>query len=314
MITRSAGRRLANCILAFALCILSVGCNMFLAKREAPEAKGPRVPVGDTSGLTTETLVAYLNKHAEKVESIDANDISLTVRGPGTPGVTLDGTLMVQKPRYFRLVGKHPLTGTEVVVGSNADQFWFYVPKMQDALMHCSYTDFEKGVDLPFPFDPQWVPEALGMAHVPAEGTNRMEKDEKAGIVRLIQDGTLHGQRVKKVTVCYLAPTSRDVPQVKARIVYDERGKVICQATIKSVTRMPIGPDRAGKTVYAEVPKVVKLEWPAQDASIELDLGKARVNQPLPMSAFQMPDLGSKRIDLGRDRPTGRGVVPAQFR
>jgi hypothetical protein len=313
MTARDAGRRLSICLLTSACCLLA-GCNMFLAKREAPEAKGPRVPVGDTSGLTTERLVAYLNSHAEMVQSIDANDISLTVRGPGTPGVTLDGTLMVQKPRYFRLVGKHPLTGTEVVVGSNQERFWFYVPKMQDALMHCSYSDFDRGVDLPFPFDPQWVPEALGMAPVSAEGAKQMEKDEKAGTVRLIQDGTLHGQRVKKVTVCYLAPTSRDVPQVKSRIVYDERGKVICQATIKSVTRMPIGPDRAGKMVYAEVPKVVKLEWPAQEASLELDLGKARINQPLPMSAFQMPDLGSRRVDLGRDRPTGRGVVPAQFR
>jgi hypothetical protein len=288
---------------------------MFWAKREAPEAKGPRVPVGDTSGLTTDTLVDYLNKQADKVESIDANDISLTARGPGGSPPTLDGSLMVQKPRFFRLVGKFPLTGSqEVLIGSNQERFWFYIPKMQDALMHCSYTDFERGVELPFPFDPQWVLEAMGMARVPAEGAKRMEKDEKAGTVRLIQDATLHGQRVKKVTVCYLAPTSRDVPQVKARIVYDERGKVICQATTKSVSRMSIGKDPAGKTVYAEVPKVVKLEWPAQDTSLELDLGKVKVNGQLPMSAFQMPDLGSRRVDLGRDRPTGRGVVPAQFR
>lgn len=306
-------RRLSLLLLPF--CILAVGCNTFWPKREAPDARVPHVPVGDTSSLTSETVVAYLNSQADRVQSLDAGDISLTVRGPGGSPPTLDGSLLVQKPRNFRLVGKFPLTGSqEVLVGSNQERFWFYIPRMQDALMHCSYTDFEKGVELPFPFDPEWVLEAMGMAHVPADGAKKIDVDEKAKTVRLVQDGNLHGQRVKKVTVCYLAPMSRDVPQVKARIVYDERGKVICQATTKSVTRMPIGRNSRGENVYATVPQVVKLEWPAQDASLELDLGKVRINQQLPMSAFQMPDLGSRRVDLGRDRPTGRGVVPAQFR
>jgi hypothetical protein len=314
MTARDAGRRLSICLLSSAVCVLPVGCNMF-SKREAPEAKGPTTGPVDTSKLNPDLIVTYLNKQADLVQSIDAQDISLTARGPGGAPPTLDGSLLVQKPRYFRLVGKFPLTGSqEVLVGSNEERFWFYVPKMQDALMYCSYTDFEKGVELPFPFDPQWVLEAMGMAHVPAGGVKRMELDDKTRTVRLIQEASLHGQKVTKVTVCYQARTHKDVPQVKARIVYDARGKVICQATTKSVSRIAVGRDAAGETVFAVVPQVVKLEWPAQDTSLELDLGKVRINQPLPMSAFQMPDLGSRRVDLGRDRPTGRGVVPAQFR
>lgn len=315
MMARAFGRRLAMCILTSAFCILSVGCNMFWAKREAPEAKGPPTGPVDTSKMTADRIVNYLNKQANFVDSIDAEDISLTARGPGGSPPTLDGSLLVQKPRYFRLVGKFPLTGSqEVLVGSNEERFWFYIPKMQDALMHCSYTDFEKGVELPFPFDPQWVLEALGMAPIPSDGVKRMELDDKAKTVRLIQESMLHGQKVTKVTVCYQATMHRDVPQVKSRIIYDARGKAICVATIKSVSRIRVKPNAAGEMEYAEVPKVVKLEWPAQDTSLELDLGKARINQRLPMSAFQMPDLGSRRVDLGRDRPTGRGVVPAQFR
>jgi hypothetical protein len=314
MKTSSRLRRFSFFLLPFSFCLLA-GCNMFWAKREAPEAKGPQTGPVDTSRLTADLIVSYLNKQADLVQSIDAQDISLTARGPGGSPPTLDGSLMVQKPRYFRLVGKFPLTGSqEVLVGSNEERFWFYIPKMQDALMHCSYTDFEKGVDLPFPFDPQWVLEAMGMAHVPADGIKRMELDEKTRTVRLIQEASLHGQKVTKVTVCYQARTHKDVPQVKTRIIYDARGKVICQATTKSVTRIPVGRDAAGDSVFATVPQVVKLEWPAQDTSLELDLGKVRINQQLPMSAFQMPDLGSRRVDLGRDRPTGRGVVPAQFR
>jgi hypothetical protein len=316
MTARVPRRRLPFYILTSAFCSLTVGCNLFMPKPEAPHAKVPQGGPVDTSKLNADRIVTYLNNQSDLVQSLEARDISLSARGPGGSPPTLDGTLLVQKPRYFRLVGKAPLIGSqEVLVGSNEERFWFYVPRVQDALFHCSYTDFEKGVELPFPFDPEWVLEALGMARVPVDGVKRIELDDKTRTVRLIQEATLHGQKVTKVTVCYQAAMNRDVPQVKSRIVYDERGKVICQATTKSVTRMPAGKNQAGETVYATVPKVVKLEWPAQDTMLELDLGNVRLNDRLPLDTFQMPRVGGRQVDLGRDRPTGRGgVVPAQFR
>jgi hypothetical protein len=314
LMTARIPRRLSLGVLTTAYCILPMGCNLFMPKPEAPHAKVPQGGPVDTSKLNADRIVAYLNNQADLVQSLEARDISLTARSPGGSPPTLDGTLLVQKPRNFKLTGKF-LGSQEVLVGSNEERFWFYVPKAQDALFHCSYTDFEKGVELPFPFDPEWVLEALGMAHVPVDGVKRMELDEKTRTVRLIQEATLHGQKVTKVTVCYQAAMNRDVPQVKTRIVYDKSGKVICQATTKSVTRMPVGKNRAGGTEYATVPQVVKLEWPAQDTMLELDLGKVRLNDRLPMDAFQMPRVGGRQVDLGRDRPTGRGgVVPAQFR
>ena len=311
--TPTSRRRLSFSLLPVACCLWAAGCNAFLPRREAPDAKVTHTGPVDTSKLTADRIVTYLNRQADLVQSLDANDISLTVKGPGGAPPTLEGTLMVQKPKYFRLTGKF-LGSEQVLVGSNKERFWFYVPKMQDALFHCSYTDFEKGVELPFPFDPEWVLEAMGMAHVPADGVKRMELDDKTKTVRLVQEATLHGQKVTKVTVCYQATMRRDVPQVKSRIVYDERGKVICVATTKSAARIPVARDQAGETVYATVPQVVKLEWPAQETSLELDLGKVKLNTRLPMQAFEMPRLGSRQVDLGRDRPTGRGVVPAQFR
>src|SRR5439155_12134047 len=147
--------------------------------------------------MTSERVVAYLNKQAERVKSIDAPDVSLTARGPGG-SASLEGKLLVQKPRYFKLTGRS-LMGQEMLLGSNEERFWFYVPRMQDALMHCSYTDFETGkVELPFPFDPDWVLEALGMAQLPEDGVRKLEFDDKTRTVRLIEDATLHGQKVKK--------------------------------------------------------------------------------------------------------------------
>jgi hypothetical protein len=306
----------ANRLLPLAACLgLLGGCQLFRPKPEPPDAKVAARPAADKSKYTADGLVRYLNNQAALVESIEARDINLTAKGPGGNPPTLDGVLLVQKPHYFKLTGRS-LMGQEVLLGSNQERFWFYVPRMQDALMHCSYRDFETGkVDLPFPFDPDWVLEALGMARVPEDGVKKIEFDDKTGTVRLIEDATLHGQRVKKVTVCYQLGMDRNVPQVKARIVYDERGRVMCSATTKSVTRIPVNKKSNGEVTYATVPQVVKLEWPALETELVIDLGKARINGQLPMESFQMPQIGARQIDLGRDRPTGRsGVVPARFR
>ena len=308
--------RLSVCVLPLAACLVAAGCNIFRPKPEAPDAKVTHTGPVDTSGLTADRIVTYLNNQADLVRSLDANDITLTAKAQGSTPPTLDRSLMVQKPRYFRLVGRF-LGSQEVLVGSNEERFWFHVKRdPSDALFHCAYTDFDRGgVDLPFPFDPAWVLEALGMAKVPVDGVKRMELDDKTRTVRLIQETTLNGQKVQKVTVCYQAAQGRDVPQVKARIVYDERGREICRAITKSVRRIPVARNQAGQTVYATVPQVLKLEWPGQDTSLELDLGQMKINERLPMEAFQMPRLGSRQVDLGRDRPTGRGgVVPAQFK
>jgi hypothetical protein len=303
--------RVSFCLLASTFCISSAGCNLLWQKPPAPEVKPAVTGKVDTSTLTPENVVRSLNGQARLIESVDAPDISLTVKGPGGSPPSLSGSLMVQKPRNFRLIGKF-MGSQEVLAGSNDERFWFYVPRMGDALMHCSYTDFEKGVELPFPFDPEWVLEAMGMSQIPTDGRIRVELDNKNGTFRLIEDGTLHGQKVTKVAICYQARTTKNVPQVKQRIVYDANGKVLCVATTKSVTRIPIQ-DRAGNTGYATVPEVIKLEWPAQDTTMEIDLGRVKINGQLPADAFQMPRVGGKVVDLGRDRPAGR-VVPARGR
>ena len=69
-----------------------------------------------------------------------------------------------------------------------------------------------------------------------------------------------------------------------------------------------------GRPVYATVPQAIKLEWPAQDTELVLDLGKVKINGQLPMESFQLPRTGARQVDLGRDRPTGRRVVPAGVR
>ena len=75
--------------------------------------------------------------------------------------------------------------------------------------------------------------------------------------------------------------------------------------------------DRGGSAApaYAICPRVIKLEWPAQDTKMTIDLGRMKINGQVAVETFQMPRVGGKQIDLGRDRPTGRSVInPAGYR
>jgi hypothetical protein len=297
------------CLLPVAFCAISAGCGLIRARPERPDAKAPEAPITQSGKPTPEQLVRYLNSQSTLINSIESTDLHIDVRAQGN-SVSLDGSLLCQKPRYFRLVGKK-FGSQEVLVGSNEDRFWFYVKRdPSDALFHCSYTDFEKGaVELPFPFEPEWVLEAMGMATI---GQGDMRVDDDKTTYRLVEKTTLRGQNVTKVTVFYKGTARGESPQVKERLLYDAKNKLICSATVKRVTRIPV--ERGADARTAVVPQEIKLVWPHQDAELILDLGKMHINERLSMDAFQMPRLGSKQVDLGRDQPTGRGVVPAHFR
>jgi hypothetical protein len=149
------------------------------------------------------------------------------------------------------------------------------------------------------------------MAQVGPSSSMRVEDDKST--YRLIEESSLRGKPVTKVTVFYKGTARGEQPQVKQRMMYDNQKRLICAATIKSVSRIPLERGNGAAPVYVTCPQIIKLEWPAQDTELILDLGKMTVNQRLSMEAFQMPRLGSREVDLGRDRPTGR-VVPANYR
>src|SRR5262249_35007215 len=113
--------RRSVCVLASAFCIFAAGCNIFRARPEAPDAKAPPAPTTSRDKPTPQLLVQYLNAEADKLHSIESHDLQIDVRAPGGVSVNLDGgSLMCQKPRYFRLTGKK-LGMQQVLVGSNED-------------------------------------------------------------------------------------------------------------------------------------------------------------------------------------------------
>lgn len=289
-----------------AACLLpSLGCDSW-RKRPGPNPT-PKDQAGPIGAPTADALVSYLNREADRLSVIESTDVSLVahVNKSRMPGLT--GFMVCEKPRNFRLTGD--AIGTQYVdIGSNGDKFWFWVKDGDSPLYYCSYNDYEKGVQLPLPFQPEWVVQALGMAKYDPAKQYRMEV--KQGTYELIENATVQGKAVRKITVFSAGQIAdQSQPRVIAHVIQDaETGKVICKATIRRMRhasyRAPEGDASVG------YPSDVLLEWPAEQLTMTLKIGKATVNQRITNEEstryFTLPNWqGIKAVDLARNRPSG---------
>ncbi|MFO0880668.1 MAG: hypothetical protein U0840_25250 [Gemmataceae bacterium] len=247
------------------------------------------------------SLVNYLNQNAQKVQSVRAKvDIDCK---QGRQSVGLGGRLACQKPRDFRL--KADVLGKPAVdIGSNNDEFWYWISQASPPYVyHCAYNDLASGkINLPFPFHPDMVVAALGMAEFDTNA--HYELRETARTVEMIQDGTSSsGEKVKRITVFNRFQAKSGEPQVLGHVLQDLNGKPICRATVHKVTV-----DRASGAV---VPTSVTIEWPAQELSMKLYLSDVQTNALDKTSSarlFLRTDLtGHESFDLARGTVDGPG-------
>lgn len=304
--------RLLACWLTLG-CLALTGCESWKRKNQT---EGPDLRPKDQAygPPTTEKLVGYLNREADKLAIIESDDVDLVTHVQGKRMPKLVSFMVCEKPRGFRLMGD-AAGSTWVDIGSNNDRFWFWVKDGDAPLYHCSYTDYEKGVPLPLPFQPEWVVQALGMAKYDPAKPYQIEP--KGSTIELIEETKVNGVAVKKVTIFNAnRPADRTQPQVIGHAIRDARtNKTICQATVKRVREVPVRTAQGEERVY--YPSDVLLEWPAEQITMTIKVGKAKVNHRLTGEEhkryFDLPNWpGIKTIDLARyspgGSPTGRDV------
>jgi hypothetical protein len=271
---------------------------------------------------TAEQLVSYLNRRAATVNSMATTEVDLDIKADGQ-SIGVHGDLHCQKPRYFRLRAKVPVTGNVAAdFGSNDQEFWYWIREDKPPdLYHCSYTELSRGnVRLPFPLDPEWVLEALGMGAPAPIGTPEEEQARgRTFEVRKSSDNallylcehtkSLQGQPVTKVTALPNSNVTGTKPQIAGYFLQDANNKVICQASVSKVQY-----DAASG---AYVPKIVELSWPAMKLSLVITLDKVKVNAGDLTSnpkLFGRPSYsGVRDVDLARGAPimTPTGVQRA---
>lgn len=278
-----------------ALLLVPGGC-IFKTTPTRPVETPPQKMI---SKLPTEAeLVSFLNKTEtpnQKITAFSADRVWIEASAQGQKAPTIRGDLSCEKPRSFRLRGK--VAGLDQIdFGSNSERFWFWIKESPEPhIFHCSYDDFEKGTPLPFPFQPEWVVQVLGMGDYGDPANYKVTEKEKT--FELSEETTLQGKSVKKVIVFSKYTTEVPRPQILEHRVSDAQGKLICTARIDRVARE----SRTG-IVY---PDIVTMEWPAEQIKMKLELGQVKLNQPSPpaeaASLYALPNWrNTRQVDLGR--------------
>jgi hypothetical protein len=169
-------------------------------------------------------------------------------------------------------------------------------------------------VRLPFPFQPDMIMTALGIAEY--NQTKKYELKVNRDNLELIENTTgATGQPVTKLTVFNKKEVPIGRPQVIAHVLRDQRGKDICVATIQEVT--------IDKGTGAVLPKTVKIVWPGEKSSdtAEMvlrfyDMHTTTIDPQSAARMFNRQDLtGQQTFDLARwqvDSPGGVSQIRMQ--
>ena len=236
--------------------LLAAGCTNSRFSHVRPNTPGAAVAAAKP---TVPELVAYLKRNADQIQSLECNTVDIDYR-QGLQSYGADAKIACQKPRNFRL-GVFAFGGQQVDMGSNAQEFWYWIAKSDPAyVFRCSYQDFERGVELPFPFQPEWIMEGLGMGEYGAPEQYRLRGDAGKTWELVEQVRNSQGQTVYKVT-----EFSKGRVQLRGFKLLDAKGTPIYTAQVDDVHVI-------GGVV---VPRKVAFHWPEQKLSLTMKLGRS---------------------------------------
>lgn len=185
---------------------------------------------------TAASLIEYQNKNARKVRSLQATNVTMTVKPPDSfQTYTLTGAdVFVEKPRNFRMLGRL-LHSPGVDIGSNNNEFWYWINhgEVKDKVFHCSYDSLARGVQASIPVHPDTILTALGIAEQTFDPNKKYEVKDTGKTFELIEPSVSpQGQPIQKVTVFRKGSIRGDAPRITSYIIRDQRGNEISRANI----------------------------------------------------------------------------------
>jgi hypothetical protein len=274
------------------LLLAAVGCSGLGHKNTRVDQGGGRTAIVQP---TAASMVSYLNDNARRMQGLTITDVTMEARADGQSGV-VDGRLDCARPRNFRLRAK--AAGQPMVdLGSNDQEFWYWISKANPPyVFHCGYEDLARGnVTIPFPFQPEVILAALGMAEYDPNKQYEVRTGQRTyELIETVQG--LNGQPIQKVTIFNRGPVSAEAPQVLGLQLRDARGQTVCTATISQVQRDP--------ATGAVVPRRVRIEWPSEKMELKMKLEGIRVapiDAGLAQSLFNRQTLSNlPSYDLAR--------------
>jgi hypothetical protein len=249
-------------------------------------------------------LVAHLNRNIDQIDSWNCNYVTVKAHGAAMLAPSLAASMAVERPRNFRLQGTI-LSSNVVDLGSNDERFWVWVKNDEDPMILTARHDCLRAAQeqLPLPFEPDWLIEALGVIPLDEHEIEyeKSPSDPKKCFFRRQRkapDGT-PVELVSTVDTC--------LGVIVDHSLSDRAGNMIALAKMGEH-------EHDGRTGIV-LPHMVKLSWPQLGLALSLKMGAIEVN-PKTLSAkrFAMPEIANCPVhDIGGETrqatDTGRSKV-----
>lgn len=257
-----------------------------------------------TKDMPFPDLVDYLNRNTDQISSWRCNDATLKARGGPLLVPSLNAMIAIERPRRFRLQGT-VLNSNVVDLGSNDERFWVWVKNDEDPAILTSRHDCLRAAQqqLPLPFEPDWLIEALGVIPLDPDEIEfeKHETDPKKCFFRRKRTAP-DGSPVELVS---MVDTCRGV--IVSHTLSDRSRNMVAMARMSEHYR-------DGKN-GPQLPHTVELSWPQAKLGLVLTMGHIDMNpESLSETQFEMPHMaGCPVYDIGGETQqaseTGRTKV-----
>jgi hypothetical protein len=235
-------------------------------------------------------VVTHLNENTRKILSWRTTRATIKMRGSGIMVPEVGAMIAVESPRNFRLIATHPMTGgNEVDLGSNQEHFWFWNKHSEEKYVYQARHDVEpeRMRRFPFPFQPDWIMEALGVVEIDAEKPLTLQPGPAGSphTVFLMADCVSpQGFKVRKVTTVDLCQGV-----ICEQALWDSHGQLIARALLTNYVR-----DQKSQALIATK---IDLAWPQAKLGLTITLSNVEINpERIPSHTWTIPNIRDNPI------------------
>jgi len=230
-------------------------------------------PLGEHT-LDVAEFVAEHNRNAERIQSLTAKP-TIGVAGKAMRG-RADGRLALVRPRDFKLQLAR-MGNTLADIGSNDDEFWFWVQGDDKSIYWCNYDELDS-TPLAVTYQPDWIMEALGLKAISAEEAARIKRREgsERGTTALVFPPTRNGGE----TYTRMMIVSNATRRIKEHRIYaGNLQTLLAQAEVSRFKDFDAGSSQAGARETCYLPESVKLSWKRDQLTLDVLLQDVTINQ-----------------------------------
>jgi hypothetical protein len=272
-------------LLLLALLSMLPGCAWLRSFQ--PVSMGPPAPVLINQTATLDQVIGAVNANTARVQSYSSSAARIST--PGLPA--LSANIVAAGPKQFRLRADTIITGTEVDLGSNNEEFWFWMKRSQPpALYYSSHDKFAaSAVRTVLPIEPTWLVEALGMPTFTADAQHSGPRLVRENQLEIRSDVQRPSGNLVKITVI-------DATRgwVLEQHVFTPQGVKLASAIGRNHRFDPV--------TQVSLPTQVDVLIPQAQLNLKIDVSDYQINRMVgdPNQIFARPSYeGVAAIDLG---------------